>query len=149
MSERAEIDYLILANHVEAINGMLYISGGGWTDLHRQLLPDGRPPPSHLGVGASVAVPWNETNTPHKLVVQIEDDDGTVILRAEVALNVGRPPQLSPGTAQHIIIAMPADIMFPHSGGYRVVADLDDGGDVKLWSFTVRDIQPPATHASL
>jgi hypothetical protein len=149
MSERVQIDYLILANHVEAINGMLYISGGGWTELYRQLLPDGRIPSSHLGVGASVAIPWNETNIPHRLAVQIEDEDGAVILRAEVALNVGRPPHLSPGTEQHVVLAMPADITFPHSGGYRVVLNLDDEGDTKLWNFTVRDIQQPAPHRTL
>ncbi len=149
MSEQVRIDYLILANHVEAINGMLYISGGGWTEHYRQLSPDGSPPRSHLGLGVSAAIPWNETNTSHKISVQIEDDDANSILRADVTLNVGRPPQLPPGTEQHVVLALPADITFPHSGGYRVVVNLDDDSDMKQWSFTVHDIQQPAIQRPL
>jgi hypothetical protein len=141
MGETVHIDYLILANHIEAINGMLYISGGGWTEIYRQMLPNGASPVSHIGIGVSVAVPWNETNTTHKISVQIEDDDAASILRAEASLNVGRPPQLLPGTEQHIVFALPADIIFPHSGGYRVLLRLDDDRDMKIWNFTVHDIQ--------
>ena len=63
MAETAAVDFVLMANHVEVVNGLLYVSGGGWTDHHRRLPPDGAPiPPSHLGIGVSVVVPWNEKN---------------------------------------------------------------------------------------
>src|SRR5216683_35017 len=95
--ETTAIDALILANHAEAVNGLLYISGGGWTDLHRQI-QDGKPPTNHFGIAASVRVPWHETNKPHKFILEIENEDSTaIIMRAEGQMNVGRPPQLTHG----------------------------------------------------
>ncbi len=144
MIDQVHIDYLILANHVEAINGMLYISGGGWTDLFRQVPPGANPPPTHLGIGLSVAVPWNETNATHRVRIRIEDSDAQiVVLGAEAAITVGRPPHLTPGTEQHLVMALPADLPFPKQGEYRVQVSLGEDLDTKTWVFRVHDVPPP------
>ena len=97
--ERTRIDTLMLANHAEAINGLLYISGGGWTDHHRRIQGETFPN-SHFGIALSLRVPWHETNQPHKFVVEVQNDDATVtVMRAEGEFNVGRPAQLSPPPA--------------------------------------------------
>jgi uncharacterized protein DUF6941 len=141
MAETAAIDFVLMANHVEVVNGLLYVSGGGWTDHHRRLPPDGSPiPPSHLGIGVSVVVPWNETNRSHTLIVQIEDEDAQALIRIEGQLNVGRPATLPAGAIQPVFFGFPLDIPFPHAGGYRVVARVGEDGEPKMWPFRVHDL---------
>lgn len=140
MAEQVTIDFVMLANHVEAGNGLLYISGGGWTDHHR-VVQSGRVPPSHFGIAVSVCIPWTATNLPHSIVILVEDDDATTVVRSETQLSVGRPAALPPGAQQHAFVAVNVDTLFPKAGGYRVVASLDDDADTRSWAFRVHDVQ--------
>lgn len=140
MAENVTIDFVMLANHVEAGNGLLYISGGGWTDHHR-VVQSGRVPPSHFGIAVSVCIPWTATNLPHSIEIRIEDEDANTVVRSETQLNVGRPAALPPGAEQHAFVAVNVDTVFPKAGGYRVVASLDDGADTRSWAFRVHDVQ--------
>jgi hypothetical protein len=140
MTDTVTVDSLVLANHVEVVNGLLYVSGGGWTDHRRPLPPGGAPLPSHLGIGVCVFVPWNETNRPHVLTVLIEDEDGNPLVKIEGHINVGRPPQLPQGAAQPVMLGFPLDVPFPHAGGYRVVASIDGDEAAKRWPFRVHDV---------
>lgn len=143
-----EIEYLILANHAEAVNGLIYVSGGGWTEHWRQAPPDGPPAPSNFGIAVSILVPWTETNRPHHLVVKIESEDGgEPILRVDGDLETGRPPGVPRGSDQRSALALNANISFPRSGGYRLMAEV--GGSAKSVPFRVHDqpgignAQPP------
>jgi hypothetical protein len=140
MDDRATIDFIILANHVEAVNGLLYISGGGWTDHWRTLQPGSPPPSSRLAIGVSIRIPWMATNQVLALTMRVEDADGAaplVTIRGE--FNVGRPPHLPPGSEQHAGFSFEATVTFPAPGEYRVVAELNDGEDVRRWPFRVHD----------
>lgn len=148
MAETVTIDFVVLANHVEAGNGLLYISGGGWTDHHR-VVHEGRVPPSHFGIAVSVCIPWTATNVPHSIVIRVEDDDATTtVIRSEAQLSVGRPAALPPGAEQHAFVAVNVDTVFPRAGGYRVVAALDEdagaSADTRSWAFRVHDVQRAA-----
>ncbi len=141
MAEQVTIDFVMLANHVEAGNSLLYISGGGWTDHHR-VIQNGRVPPSHFGIAISVCIPWTATNLPHSIVIRIEDDDATTtVVRSQTQLNIGRPAGLPPGAEQHAFVAVNVDTVFPKAGGYRVVASLDDEAATRSWAFRVHDVQ--------
>ncbi len=138
-TEKSRIDVLILANHADAINGLLYINGGGWTDLHRQIR-GGVLPSTHFGIGLSVRVPWHDTNETHKFVLEVQNEDSTkTLVHAEGDINVGRPPQLPRGAVQHAVLAINVDVVFPEPGGYRVIATLDNGVDTTEWPFRVLD----------
>ena len=140
-TETTSIEALILANHVEGINGLLYISGGGWTDHHRHI-QNSVVPPSHFGVGVSIRVPWHATNEDHTIVVEVQNEDSTLtIARAEGTINVGRPAQLTRGDIQHAVIAMNVDTIFPQPGGYRVIATLDGDKSSATWPFRVHDVK--------
>jgi hypothetical protein len=136
--ETTRIDVLIPANHAEAINGLLYLSGGGWTDVHRQIR-GGNVPTNHFGIGLSIRIPWHETNEKHRFTLDVQNEDASqVVVHAAGDMNVGRPPQLSPGSVQHAIFAINVDIVFPQPGGYRIIA-IVDGKDTATWPFRVHD----------
>jgi hypothetical protein len=129
------IDYLFVADHVEVVNGKLYVNGGGWSDITR--LPNQL---SHFGIGLSLCIPWNETNQPHDLLVRLENEDSNQELaKAEMQINVGRPPTLPKGSDQHLAIGMMLSTVFPSAGGYRVTAEVDQNQQMKHWAFRVHD----------
>lgn len=122
----AEIEFLILANHAEARDGLLNLLGGGWTD-HRRRIPKGGPAPiSHFGIGVSVLVDWNDTNHPYHLTIRIETADGQEIAKIGGDVELGRPPGLPPGSSQRAVLAFNVDMRWPSAGTYRVVARLGD-----------------------
>lgn len=140
MDEGATIEFLILANHIEAINGLLYISGGGWTDLSRGPMPDQGSLITHFGIGISALVPWEQTNQGHILSIVIEDGDGVAVLQGPpVPINVGRPANLPHGSDQRVVMALGIDFAFPRQGAYQIVARLDDRHE-KTWTFRIHDL---------
>lgn len=140
--ETTRIEALILANHAEAINGLLYLSGGGWTDVHRQI-QGGVLPANHFGIGLSIRVPWHETNENHRFALDVQNEDATqVLVHAEGDINVGRPPQLHRGDIQHAVFAINVDTIFPQPGGYQVIATVN-GKNTVTWPFRVHDRHVP------
>ena len=133
-----QVEFLVLANHAEAVNGLLYISGGGWTEHWRNVQPGQPLPPSTLGVAVGILVPWNETNRRHRLIVRVEGEDGqAVVPPIEGEFEMGRPPGFPPGIDQRSVLAINANLQFPSAGGYRVVAECGD--HVRSVSFRVHD----------
>lgn len=141
-----QIEMLTVANHAEAVNGLLYLSGAGWTDLTRHVGPDGQIPPNHIGIGVSILVSWNETNQKHHIVLRIENADGKTLINVEGDIEMGRPPGLPAGSDLRGVMAINGEVQFPAAGVYRVVAVV--GQDMRSVTFRVRDapvphIQPP------
>jgi hypothetical protein len=146
--EQARIEFVMLANHAEAINGLLYISGGGWAD-HRRVIVPGQPvPPSPISIALSLYIPWNDTNRPHALSVTVESEDGAVLFKVDASLNTGRPPQLPPGAPQNPALAFNGIVTYPKAGGYRVIAKLNGDQDTRTWPFRVHDIPQQSQIAS-
>ena len=138
-----QIEFITLANHAEAINGLLYLTGAGWTDHWRVPGPNGDFPPFHFGIGVSILVPWTETNRRHHLELRIEDEDGdTELAKVEADLEVGRPPGTPVGSDLRSVLALNVNLVFPQAGGYRVIGEM--GPDIqKTVSFSVRDQPMP------
>jgi len=135
----AEIESLMLANHAEAVNGLLYVSGGGWTDLNRGIMPGGGAPATHFGIALSALVPWTQTDQDHPFSIRVEGEDGPdlEVARVEGTLRAGRPTDLPPGSEQRTVLAINADVVFPQPGGYRIIAEME--GTTRTVSFRVRD----------
>jgi hypothetical protein len=137
-----EIENLILANHVEAVNGLLYVSGGGWTDHWRPQSPQpGVPVVSHLGVAVTVVIPPEAPTVPHQLTVGIEDGQGRQVAGLQTQLNQARPAGMAPGQAQRSVLALSFNIVFPTAGEYRLVARLGIAAPREL-PFRVHDVAP-------
>ena len=145
--EMPEVENLVLANHVEAVNGLLYISGGGWTDHWRPQPPAGGPPiVSHLGVAVTVVVPPAAAPIPQQLSVAIEDEQERQVAGVQTQINQSRPAGLPAGQPQRIALALTFNIVFPVAGEYRLVARLGISAPREL-RFRVHDVAPPAAAA--
>jgi len=137
-AEKPDIEFVMLADHAEAINGKLYMNGGSITDLHRPIVPGQAAPANVFSIALSVYVPWGDTNKPIDLNLTIEDEDGNKLIDVTSQLVVGRSPLLKPGTGQHAPLAINVVHVFQKPGGYRLVATL--GKDARTWPFRVNDI---------
>lgn len=91
---------LLLADSAQAVNGKLYILGGGWTDTTQG--PDGQTV-THA-VAAIVDVPWDLANHQHHARLRLLDADGHPVeplagqpLQIDSDFEVGRPPGAQPG----------------------------------------------------
>lgn len=135
-----EIETLLLANHAESINGMLYVMGGGWTTHWRDISDPKQVPTSHFGIAVAVKVPWTETNRRHHLTLRIESEDrpDDPLVEIDGDLTMGRPPDLPRGADQRATLAVNANVQFPEEGGYCVKAQLSSG-HVRTVSFQVKD----------
>lgn len=103
---------MLLADFAEAINGKLYIMGGGWSITG--------PDPNPSAVAIKIEVPWDEANKRHSLELALLNSDGQpvtvptpigdqlgdqpVVLRGD--FEVGRPPGLKPGTPLDMALAL-------------------------------------------
>ena len=128
MSELSEpyVDFLILADRVESLNGKLYMMGGAWDNY---TLADPAQP-ARFGVAVAVSVPWARTNEKHQLQLRIDNADGQTVTPAiTVEFEVGRPPALPPGTEQRLVWAINGDFQLPGFGTYALVAAIDGEDD--------------------
>jgi hypothetical protein len=117
-----EIGFLLLADHSEAVNGKLYMVGGGWNVLRFPELP--REWGFNIALGIDVA--WDETNAPHKLLINIQDPDGVELgdsLSAE--FETGRPPGMPPGQSQRLVMSIGTRAAFTTSGPHAAVVQAD------------------------
>ncbi len=145
MNQGPSIELLIPANHVEAVQGLFYMTGAGWTDVHRPAATGRNPVVWHFGIGISVLVPWDQTNLPHRLMVAIESENGESILEnTEATLIVGRPPNIEPSSDQHAVVALSVNTPYPPTGRYRIIVRLNDAEE-RLWNFRVHDAPGPET----
>lgn len=138
---RPRVETLMLANHAEAVNGLLYVSGGCWTRHHRPPQQAGQPIPiSTFGIALVVLVPWTEANRPHTvtLTIEPEDDPDSPLIDVKGEVVVGRPARAKPGSDQRSVLAMNANMQFPKPGGYCLKATLSSG-DARHVSFEVID----------
>jgi hypothetical protein len=139
----ATVEYLLLANHAEVQNGLLYVSGAGWANLYRGSRKPGDPLLiSHFGIGASILIPWDETNQRHQLVIRVvKVDSDEELARVEGGMEIGRPPGLESGAEQRVAVALGVDVPFPGEGSYRVVVQV--GQDQRSVGFKVLDQPKP------
>jgi hypothetical protein len=139
VEERLEIDFLLLADRAEAINGKLYMLGGAWDRIGVGDFGQ----PLAISIALGVLVPWSQTNLSHAVVLTIRDADGHPLdFRIEASFVTGRPPFLS-GETQRVLMAIPgASVALPGPGGYVLVAAVD-GVEAKSVRFSAVQAQAP------
>jgi hypothetical protein len=138
-STEPEVDVLILADHVEAINGKLYLMGGCWDVMAVSSFETA----SMLGIALGLLVPWNQTNKQHTFILRFESEDGAELARGEGTFSVGRPVNVPAGVDQRCLVATRLPIVFPAEGRYVVVAAIN-GKERRRTSFGVQRLPSPA-----
>lgn len=123
--EQVDLDFVILADAVQVVNGKVNMLGGAWD---RRFVDDfsKRVP---IIIAAAILVPWNLTNRPHTIDIHLEDEGGVVIEpKARGQITVGRPPDAQAGQSFRAIAVINGSWMLPKPGTYSIVATVGGGG---------------------
>ena len=98
---------MLLADHAEAVQGKLYIMGGGWSQIG--------PEPSPKAIAIKIEVPWTEANRQHSLHLSLVDGHrqpirvqtpvGVAPVEIQANFECGRPPGLLQGTPLDVTMA--------------------------------------------
>lgn len=89
---------VILCDAAQAVDGKLYILGGGWSFIGPQVGP--------MSLAILLEVPWPAANQPHQMHVELQDPDGNPArvgpegqpIAFDAQIEVGRPPGHPHGT---------------------------------------------------
>ena len=138
----ATVEYVTLANYVEAINGLLYMQGAGWGTLTRQVPPGGQPPSAPIGIGLSVLVSRAEADDKHDFAVWVEpDDDGPPLFNIAGAFQAEPRPEVDPKLALRTVVGIQVVLPPAPAGRYRVMARVGTGETASTRSvhFEIRD----------
>jgi len=138
--EKTTVEYLILADSAEALNGKLYLMGGGWDSM--SVTDISRPVP--MAIACGVNVPWVDTDDMHVLSLAIADQDGKEVApRLQASFKTGRSPDLERGQPTHVPFAIKAELVFPGAGTYVISATVDDNLEARRkLAFHIRTPEP-------
>jgi hypothetical protein len=119
---RIQVRVMMTADGAQAVNGKLYVLGGGFNQVSMPTVPFQH----RFDLALLVEVPWTATNQPFRLVVEQLDADGEPLnYRAEATIEAGRPAGARQGTSLSIPIAVPVVADFPEPGRYVLRASID------------------------
>lgn len=133
---------MLLADSAQAVEGKLYILGGGWSEIG--------PEPSPSAIAAHIQVPWDRTNVNHHFRFELLDSDGRTVALGDTAddvvvidgdFEVGRPPGMKPGTPIDFPLAInvgPVPLPPGQRFEWRLTIDGEGRDDWRL-PFSVRD----------
>jgi hypothetical protein len=137
--DRTHLEYLVLADSVENVDGKPKVTGASWDTL---LVADiGQP--ATLPFACGVKVPWAEADAEHKLTLSVAGADGRPIApHHEEPFRVGRSRLAGPEDPAHQPFTIRWEVIFPGYGTYVVTATVDErGNEARRVAFAVR---PPA-----
>jgi hypothetical protein len=129
---------LLLADSAQAVEGKLYILGGGWSIIG--------PEPTPMAIAVKIEVPWDQTNRRHTWQFVLLDSDGRPVTSEEQPIEiggefeVGRPAGIKPGTPIDLPLAINlGPLPLPPDGRYvwRLSIDGRSDGDWSL-AFSTR-----------
>ena len=113
-----EVEFLMVADWAETINGKLYIQGAGWD---RRLNPPTEQPNLEFAIAAGFLVPWHLTNQQHQFTLTLETGDGGQIgAQISGGFSLGRPAKAQPGQKFRTPFAARIGAKIPGLGAYDV-----------------------------
>jgi hypothetical protein len=133
-----QLSTFLLADHAEAVNGKLYVVGGGFNRITAEQFPATH---NHLSVAAVIHVPWDATNQPHTLELRLIDADGAPLIPEPLraSFEAGRPPGLRTGDEQLVVMVFNFNgLQFGQPGMYEFHLLVDDAEMGRLGFAVVR-----------
>ncbi|MCL4545107.1 MAG: hypothetical protein M1118_11005 [Chloroflexi bacterium] len=138
--QRTEIDFIILADRAEVINGKLYMMGGGWDAL---VIPQ-FPAQVSFSIAIGILVPWAESNEVSEFMVTIHDGDGATLTSPFQGRFIpGRPPLSPKGQPLRTMLVVNQLVPVQHRGLYSVRIQLASGA-VKQVGRSIRSASQPS-----
>jgi len=144
---------MLLADAAQAMQGKLYILGGGWSITGPQ------PTPSAIAI--KIDVPWDQSNRVHTLRLDLLDEDGHPIMvptpmgerpmQINSRFEVGRPVGLIPGADLDVALAINIAPL-PLAPGARYVwrcfinDDSQEGWEVRFSTRPAAEHTGPSNH---
>jgi hypothetical protein len=141
--EDMRLTTFLIADHAEACNGKLYITGGCWDTLFAGGFPTQHP---HLSIAAALYVPWRATNQSHTIAVDLVDADGNSVLREPIQgkFEAGRPPGMRPGDNSNLVLVFNIDGLIVEKPGRYEWVFMVDGTDLGRIGFKVVERKIPS-----
>jgi len=119
--ERTVIEYLLLADAVQVIDGKIHVAGGGFDTMLVQAVPQ----TTQLAIACGVLVPWGEAGKEHTLTVSVATADGRALAPPHrQTFRTGRAAALLHGAPVHVPFAITWELTFPDYGRYAVTASV-------------------------
>ncbi len=115
---------MLLCDYAEAVNGKLYIAGGGWSELRGS-------GPADLALAVKMNVPWTDADRPVPLEAALLTEDGHPVdvagepVRFSAEVQASRPDDLPPGTPLDVAVAIRFNGLVLSPGGYRFEMSVD------------------------
>lgn len=132
------VDFALLADAVQVVQGKLYVLGGGWDTLFVTDFPARYPT---LGLGLRVRVPWSWTDQVLVIGVDLQDEDGGRVLPTPPVaqgVKVARPQGIPEGSDVGVARSFTFNnLSFPGPGAYSFVVLLNNEVASRL-RFSVR-----------
>ena len=114
-----EVDYLLVADRAEVVNGKLYLMGGSWDRIQPQQVPHRM----MLGIALGVRIPFAYTDDQHSVAIELLHGE-TRMIGFEAKLATGRPPGMS-GMDMLVPMAFNIPIAIPDEGQIALKAVID------------------------
>jgi hypothetical protein len=119
LSRTPEVDYLLVADRAEVVNGKLYLMGGSWDRIQPQQFPHRM----MLGIALGVRIPFAYTDDQHRVAIELLHND-TRMIGFEAKLATGRPPGMA-GMDMLVPMAFNIPIAIPGEGQVTLKAVID------------------------
>jgi hypothetical protein len=114
-----EVDYLLVADRAEVVNGKLYLMGGSWDRIQPQQFPHRM----MLGIALGVRIPFAYTDDEHTVAIELLHDH-TRMIGFEAKLATGRPPGMA-GMDMLVPMAFNIPVAIPGEGQVTLRAVID------------------------
>jgi uncharacterized protein DUF6941 len=129
--EEPRIDSLMTADWAEAVNGKLYLGGGGFDTVFAPQFPT----VVRFFIAGMLVVPWKDTNRRFPLQGSVETADGEPLeWRMDGQVEAGRQPGRKAGDVQ-IVLAAP--VQFEAADAFDFVLKLRFASDERRLSLRV------------
>ena len=119
LNRTPEVDYLLVADRAEVVNGKLYLMGGSWDRIQPQQFPHRM----MLGIAMGVRIPFAYTDDQHTVAIELMHND-TRMIGFEAKLATGRPPGMA-GMDMLVPMAFNIPIAIPAEGQVTLKAVID------------------------
>ena len=119
LARQPEIDYLLVADRAEVVNGKLYLMGGSWDRIQ----PPDFPHRMMLGIALGVRIPFTRTDDQHTVSVELRHEDKRIV-GFEAKLTTGRPPGMA-GMDVLVPMAFNIPVAIPEEGQLVLQAAVD------------------------